>query len=151
MSYRILEDWLKTHRNASYPESDEIHPAQQKFAYMAPFFPLRDNGWYWAQDIRSLGYSYLEHSDQPGDEGGSLWRWLGPVLGVSGVAMLSGGIWAAKKYKGEMCPLHSVMNTVHSVVVFVSLYCLRSEKMFGPFSTLGYIFVRSGSQSSKSS
>lgn len=59
---KLLEEWLQRHRNVSYPVSEEIHPAQRRDAFMAPFFPLRTNGWYWDKDIGSLGYSYLEHS-----------------------------------------------------------------------------------------
>ncbi|KAG7219793.1 hypothetical protein INR49_018815 [Caranx melampygus] len=59
---KLLEEWLLCHRNVSYPDSEEIHPAQRWYAHMAPFFPLRTNGWYWDKNIGSLGYSYLEHS-----------------------------------------------------------------------------------------
>uniref|UniRef100_A0A665VKL7 Tyrosinase copper-binding domain-containing protein n=1 Tax=Echeneis naucrates TaxID=173247 RepID=A0A665VKL7_ECHNA len=59
---KLLEVWLERHRYASYPESDEIHKAQRKESYMAPFFPLRTNGYYWNRSILSLGYKYIEHS-----------------------------------------------------------------------------------------
>uniref|UniRef100_A0A3B4TVV9 Tyrosinase-like n=1 Tax=Seriola dumerili TaxID=41447 RepID=A0A3B4TVV9_SERDU len=59
---KLLEEWLQCHKNASYPESGEIHKAQRGGAFMAPFFPLRTNDWYWDKDTLSLGYSYREHS-----------------------------------------------------------------------------------------
>lgn len=59
---KLLAEWLTNHRHVNYPESEEIHPAQRKDAYMAPFFPLRTNGWYWDKDITTLGYNYVDHS-----------------------------------------------------------------------------------------
>ncbi|GAA6219640.1 tyrosinase-like [Lates japonicus] len=59
---KLLERWLQDHSEATYPESDQVHPAQRAQAYMAPFFPLRTNSYYLGRDTKSLGYSYKEHS-----------------------------------------------------------------------------------------
>uniref|UniRef100_A0A3P8TXL8 Tyrosinase copper-binding domain-containing protein n=1 Tax=Amphiprion percula TaxID=161767 RepID=A0A3P8TXL8_AMPPE len=59
---KLLETWLQDHGEATYPDSDHVHPAQRAQAYMAPFFPLRTNNYYWGRDTQSLGYSYKEHS-----------------------------------------------------------------------------------------
>ncbi|KAK9543179.1 hypothetical protein VZT92_000975 [Zoarces viviparus] len=59
---RIFKDWFKEHPNATYPDSDEVTPAQRAKAFMAPFFPLRTNDYFWGKPIRDLGYSYREHS-----------------------------------------------------------------------------------------
>lgn len=62
MGVRLFERWLQDHSEAAYPDSDQVHPAQRAQAYMAPFFPLRTNNYYWGRDTQSLGYSYKEHS-----------------------------------------------------------------------------------------
>lgn len=59
---RLLRIWLMSHTDASYPESDEIFPPQKANSYMAPFFPLRKNSYYWDRTTEMLGYSYLDHS-----------------------------------------------------------------------------------------
>ncbi|XP_031702684.1 tyrosinase-like [Anarrhichthys ocellatus] len=59
---KIFEDWFKDHPNATYPDSDEVTPAQRAKAFMAPFFPLRTNDYFWNKPIQDLGYSYREHS-----------------------------------------------------------------------------------------
>ncbi|XP_040893032.1 tyrosinase-like [Toxotes jaculatrix] len=59
---KILEEWLQAHNEAAYPDSDLVPAAQRADAYMAPFFPLRTSSYYWDKNIRSLGYSYREHS-----------------------------------------------------------------------------------------
>uniref|UniRef100_A0A3B5BA76 Tyrosinase copper-binding domain-containing protein n=1 Tax=Stegastes partitus TaxID=144197 RepID=A0A3B5BA76_9TELE len=59
---KLLERWLQNHSEAAYPDSDQVHPAQRAQAYMAPFFPLRTNNYFWGRDTQSLGYSYKEHS-----------------------------------------------------------------------------------------
>ncbi len=62
MGVRLVERWLQDHSEATYPDSDQVHPAQRAQAYMAPFFPLRTNNYYRGRDTQSLGYSYKEHS-----------------------------------------------------------------------------------------
>lgn len=62
MGVRLLERWLQNHSGATYPDSYQVHPAQRAQAYMAPFFPLRTNNYYWGRDIKSLGYGYNKHS-----------------------------------------------------------------------------------------
>ncbi|XP_070762030.1 tyrosinase-like [Enoplosus armatus] len=67
---KLLERWLRHHSKATYPDSDEVHPAQRAKAFMAPYFPLRTNDYYWGRHIHSLGYSYMEHSlERCGTEG----------------------------------------------------------------------------------
>uniref|UniRef100_A0A3Q1F506 Tyrosinase copper-binding domain-containing protein n=1 Tax=Acanthochromis polyacanthus TaxID=80966 RepID=A0A3Q1F506_9TELE len=59
---KLLETWLQDHGEATYHDTDHVHPAQRAQAYMAPFFPLRTNNYYWGRDTQSLGYNYKEHS-----------------------------------------------------------------------------------------
>uniref|UniRef100_A0A673AFK8 Tyrosinase copper-binding domain-containing protein n=1 Tax=Sphaeramia orbicularis TaxID=375764 RepID=A0A673AFK8_9TELE len=59
---KLLEVWLRSHTNASYPESNEVFPPQRAHSNMAPFFPLRTNAYYWDRTTELLGYSYLNHS-----------------------------------------------------------------------------------------
>ncbi|XP_071318219.1 tyrosinase-like [Trachinotus anak] len=113
---KILEEWVQRHKNASYPESEVIHPAQRKEAYMAPFFPLRTNGYYWDKDTITLGYRYIEHSKphhggiqrvtrqadeipEKSSSSGVQWQW--PVLGVFSIALLCFGVGAAIKCKDK--------------------------------------------------
>ncbi|KAM3877069.1 tyrosinase-like [Diretmus argenteus] len=109
---KLLERWLKDHSDATYPGSDQVHPAQRAQAYMVPFFPLRTNSFFWGRYTQSLGYGYKEHSLRSsgagsstarGDTGfveeptayGIQWQW--PVLGLFGVVLLCVGVGAAVK------------------------------------------------------
>lgn len=65
---------MKDHSDVTYPDSDQIHPAQRAQAYMAPFFPLRTNNFYGGRDTKSLGYSYKEHSLRLSEAGSSVTR-----------------------------------------------------------------------------
>ncbi|KAM3624997.1 uncharacterized protein V6R79_005304 [Siganus canaliculatus] len=108
---KLLERWLQDHSDASYPDSDLVHPAQRAQSYMAPFFPLRTNNYYWGRDTWSLGYSYKEHrlhrsksgnskGRQAAEESASVqWQW--PLLGVFTVVLLCVGVGAAIKCKGK--------------------------------------------------
>lgn len=114
---KLLERWLQDHSTASYPDSDEVHPAQRAQAYMAPFFPLRTNNYYWGRDTYSLGYSYKEHSlyrSRAGnseakqaagsleDSTGSGVQWQWPVLGVFSIVLVGVGVGAALKCRDKM-------------------------------------------------
>ncbi|XP_018539338.1 tyrosinase isoform X2 [Lates calcarifer] len=107
---KLLERWLQDHSEATYPESDQVHPAQRAQAYMAPFFPLRTNNYYLGRDTKSLGYSYKEHSLSRSAAGhitatqaeefleessasGVQWQW--PVLGVFSIVLLCVSVGAA--------------------------------------------------------
>ncbi|XP_056232169.1 tyrosinase-like [Seriola aureovittata] len=113
---KLLERWLQDHGEATYPDSDQVPPAQRAQAYMAPFFPLRTNNYYWGRDTNSLGYSYREHSLprsgaghnvtrhaeeflKESSAGGVQWQW--PVLGVFSVLLLCVSVGAAIKCKGK--------------------------------------------------
>ncbi|XP_056134815.1 tyrosinase-like [Lampris incognitus] len=100
---KLLETWLREHGGATYPDSEQVHPAQRAQAYMAPFFPLRTNSFYWGKPAQSFGYSYKEHSLRHTETGESVRRgaaesaedntaggvqWLWPVLGTLGVVVL---------------------------------------------------------------
>ncbi|XP_070818571.1 tyrosinase-like [Chaetodon trifascialis] len=100
---KLLEKWLHEHSEDTYPDSDQVHPAQRAQAYMAPFLPLRTNSYYWGRDTQSLGYRYKEHSvHRPGaaeesTASGVQWQW--PVLGVVSIVLLCVSVGAAIKCK----------------------------------------------------
>ncbi|KAG7222356.1 hypothetical protein INR49_016311, partial [Caranx melampygus] len=93
---KLLEKWLQDHSEATYPDSDLVPPAQRAQAYMAPFFPLRTNSYYWGRDTSSLGYSYSDSSLprsgvtrqaeeylEDSSAGGVQWQWPFWVSSVS--------------------------------------------------------------------
>ncbi|XP_078140064.1 tyrosinase-like [Centroberyx gerrardi] len=71
---KLLERWLEDHSDAAYPDSEQVHPAQRAQAFMAPFFPLRTNSFYWGRDTWSLGYRYKDHKDSNSGAGNSTAR-----------------------------------------------------------------------------
>ncbi|KAM4630482.1 tyrosinase-like [Polymixia lowei] len=79
---KLLEKWLRDHSDATYPDSDQVHPAQRAQAYMAPFFPLRANSFYWGRTTQSLGYGYREHSLRYSDTGNSRARGAAGTLNL---------------------------------------------------------------------
>lgn len=108
---KLAERWLQDHSEATYPDSDELHPSQRAQAYMAPFIPLRSNNYFLGRDTWSLGYNYKEHSrhrsgvrnsdakqaEESSTDSGIQWHW--PVLGVFSVVLLCVTIGAAVKCK----------------------------------------------------
>nr|XP_046246308.1 tyrosinase-like [Scatophagus argus] len=111
---KLLDRWLQDHSEATYPDSDQVHPAQRAQAYMAPFFPLRPNNYYRGRSTQSLGYSYKDHSLHCSEAGnnasrhieeistasGVQWQW--PVLGIFIVALLCVSVGAAVKCKDKI-------------------------------------------------
>ncbi|XP_067442555.1 tyrosinase-like [Thunnus thynnus] len=103
---KLFEMWLQDHKDATYPDSDQVQPAQRAKANMAPFFPLRTNDYYWGRDIQSLGYSYMEYSFF-NTEGflkkftGIYWKWL--VLGVCATVLVCIILGVIIKCKDKIC------------------------------------------------
>ncbi|XP_053174449.1 tyrosinase-like [Scomber japonicus] len=113
---KLFERWLLNHSDATYPDSDVVHPSQRAQAYMAPFFPLRTNNYYLGMDTQSLGYRYVEHLLRRAAAGNNIrkaagvseksetsrvqWQW--PVLGVFATVLVFIGLGVAIKYKDKM-------------------------------------------------
>lgn len=148
---KLLDGWLQQDSSkATYPDSDQVHPAQRAQAFMAPFFPLRTNNYYWGRDTQSLGYSYREHSlYRSGDAGDSVARqaagslkestasgvqWQWPVLGVFSVVLICVSVGAAVKCKDKIRQTQDIETEeiqTESDYRFNSLYAIWTKERDG--------------------